>query len=68
MEDYDYYEWDEISVEEGMLHGIDAYNEIRGSIVEELGPCGHHCDDSCPRCGTYNPGPEEEGPEEDEDE
>ena len=48
----DFEAWkDEIAIEAGMLGGCSAYNEARGFEVEEVEPCGHHCDYSCPRCG-----------------
>jgi hypothetical protein len=53
----DDFDWDnddfveEIAMEAGMLGGVNAYNEVRGCDVEDVEPCGHHCDDSCPRCG-----------------
>ena len=56
-EDYDFLngeddDWvEEIAVEAGMLHGVRAYNETRGFDVDDVEPCGHHCDLSCPRCG-----------------
>jgi hypothetical protein len=42
---------EEIAMEAGMLGGVEAYNEVRGYDVDEVEPCGQHCDWSCPRCG-----------------
>ena len=41
----------EIAREEGMLHGVEAYNDAMGYSLAAPGPCGHHCDSYCPRCG-----------------
>lgn len=50
FEDFEAWE-EEIAMEAGMLGGCSAYNEAHGFEVEEVEPCGHHCDYSCPRCG-----------------
>jgi len=42
---------DELAMEAGMLHGVNAYNEAMGWDVSFPEPCGHHCQSDCPRCG-----------------
>ena len=41
----------EIAIEAGMLHGVDAYNEVMGYDTHGPEPCGHQCHSDCPRCG-----------------
>lgn len=53
LESYEADEQDrkEIAQQEGMLHGVDAYNEVMGYDTSAPEPCGHHCPSNCPRCG-----------------
>lgn len=41
----------EFAMQQGMAFGVDAYNEAMGYDTSSPGPCGHHCDSNCPRCG-----------------
>lgn len=41
----------ELAVEEGMLHGVGAYNDAMGQSLGAPEECGHHCHPDCPQCG-----------------